>query len=114
GKAKAMLVLRETRVPVLPDVPAAGETAYPHLKYDIWNMMLAPKGVPQPVLERLNEAVNRVLEQPAIKERYAKMGISVPSEADRSLEGAAKLLASEVENWRKLLKDAGVEPQKGS
>lgn len=111
GKAKALLVLRETRVPVLPDVQAAGETAFPHLKYDIWNMILVPKGVPQPVLERLNEAVNRALQRPEVVERYAQMGVTLPTAEHRSLDGAARLLASEVENWRRLLKENGVEPQ---
>ena len=111
GKAKAMLVLRDKRVPVLPDVPAAGETRFPDLRYDIWNMVLAPDGVPQPILERLNAAFNQVLQQPAVQERYAQMGISVPTESHRSLAGARELLASEVESWRKLLRDAGVEPQ---
>lgn len=114
GKAKAMLVLRETRVPVLPDVPAAGETGFPNLKYDIWNMILVPKGVPQPVLERLNDAVNRALQRPEVVERYAQMGVTLPTEANRSLEGSAKLLSSEVENWRRLLKEAGVQAQSGN
>jgi len=114
GKAKALLVLREERVAVLPDVPAAGETKFPHLKYDIWNMMLAPKGVPEPVLRTLNDAINRTLQRPEIKARYAAMGVSVPAAVERSLDGAAKLLSSEVESWRKLLQEAGVKPQSSS
>ena len=110
GKAKAMLVLRESRVPVLPNVPAAGETQFPDLKYDIWNMVLVPKGVPQPILEQLNDAFNRALQRPELKERYAGWA-SLCRRSHRSLDGAAELLASEVENWRRLLKDAGVEPQ---
>lgn len=114
GRAKGLLVLRETRVPVLPDVPAAGETDFPGLRYDIWNMILAPKGVPHPVLERLNVAVNEVLKRPDIIERYEQMGVSVPTEVDRSLDGSATLLASEVESWRRLLQEAGVEAQSGN
>ncbi len=114
GKAKIMLVMRESRVDVLPNVTAAGETAFPDMKYDIWNMILAPKGVPEPVLQKLNDAINRTLQQPEVKERYAKMGISVPTESHRSLEGSKELLSLEVENWRKLLQEAGVKAQASS
>ncbi len=111
GKAKAMLVLREQRIPVLPDVPAAGETSFPKLKYDVWNMVLVPKGVPKPVLDTLNAALNRTLQRPEIVERYAKMGVIMPSAEHRSLDGSAKMLSTEVESWRKLLQEAGVKPE---
>src|SRR3546814_8245117 len=74
GKIKGLVVMRDERVPVLPDVPSAAETAHPGLHYDIWNMMLVPKGVPAPVVRQLNDAVNRVLASPAVQQRYAQMG----------------------------------------
>lgn len=111
GKAKALVVMGGERVPVLPDVPSAAESGHPNLRYTIWNMMLAPKGVPQPVLDTLNAAINRVLQRPEIKKRYAQMGLSVPEGKHRSLEGADALLTSEVGKWRKLLQEAGVQPQ---
>jgi len=111
GKIKGLVVMRGERVPVLPDVPAASETAYPDLHYDIWNMMLVPKGVPQPVVQALNAAINRVLASPAIQARYAQMGLAVPAKPHLSPEGAAELLREEVARWRDLLAKAGVKPQ---
>lgn len=114
GKVKGLAVLRAERVAALPDVPSAAEAGFPNLRYDIWNMMLVPKGAPQEATARLNAALNNVLLNSAgLKERYAKMGLAVPSESDRSLDGAARLLSSEVARWRKLLADAGVQPEGG-
>ncbi|GAB1579290.1 Bug family tripartite tricarboxylate transporter substrate binding protein [Bordetella petrii] len=111
GKIKGLVVMRPDRVDVLPGVPAARETAYPALRYDIWNMMLVPRGVPAPVVRQLNEAINRALATPAIQQRYARMGVALPSAAHRSTAGAAALLADEVARWRDLLAKAGVKPQ---
>ncbi|MEI2416941.1 tripartite tricarboxylate transporter substrate binding protein [Orrella sp. JC864] len=110
GKVRGLVVLRPERVAVLPDVPAAGETRYPGLHYDIWNMMLVPKGVPEPVLEKLNAAINRALATPALRQRYEQMGVALPSQEHRSLAGSAELLRSEVARWKTLLEQAGVKP----
>lgn len=110
-KIKGLVIMGDQRVSVLPDVPAAAETAYPKLKYTIWNMLLVPKGVPADVVGKLNASVNRVLADPAMQERYAQMGLTVPTADHRSSAGAGKLLADEVANWRKLLQDAGVQPE---
>ncbi|PJX28029.1 hypothetical protein CAP48_02275 [Advenella sp. S44] len=111
GKAKPLVIMSSERVSVLPEVPSAAESSHPNLRYSIWNMMLVPKGVPQHVLDKLNAAVNHVLQRPDVRKRYAEMGLSVPSEESRSLEGASTLLKSEVAKWNELLKKAGVPPQ---
>ena len=49
GKTRRIGVMRDKRVAILPDVRATGETKYT-VNFDIWNMILVPKGVPQPVL----------------------------------------------------------------
>ncbi len=110
GKTRGIGVMRDKRVSILPEVQATGETKFP-VNYDIWNMILVPKGVPQPILEKLNSAINRVLTQPEMMQRYEKMGLSLPTQTNRSLKGSAELLTTEVKNWNRLLKNAGVEPQ---
>ncbi|MNT12838.1 Tripartite tricarboxylate transporter family receptor [compost metagenome] len=110
GKIKGLVVMRGERVKVLPDVQATSETSYPKLHYDIWNMMLVPKGVPQPVAQQLNAAINQVLQTPEFQARYAEMGVAVPTAEHRSLKGAAELLESEVARWKELLHAAGIEP----
>lgn len=110
GKVKGLVVMRDERVKVLPNVQASSETSYPKLHYDIWNMMLVPKGVPQPVAQQLNAAINQVLQTPEIQARYAEMGVALPTAEHRSLKGAAGLLESEVARWKEVLRAAGIEP----
>lgn len=110
GKIKGLVVLRGERVKVLPGVQATNETSYPDLHYDIWNMVLVPKGVPAAVAEQLNASLNQVLHSPEIQARYAEMGVAVPTAEHRSLKGSAELLQSEVARWKALLQAAGIEP----
>lgn len=109
-KIKGLIVLRSERVEVLPDVPATSETAFPNLHYDIWNMVLVPKGVSPVIVGQLNAALNRALKSPAMTQRYAQMGVAVPSDEHRSLPGSAALLKSEVSRWKDALAKAGVQP----
>jgi tripartite-type tricarboxylate transporter receptor subunit TctC len=110
-KIKGLVVLRSERVPVLPDVPAITETGFPDLRYDIWNMLLVPKGVPPARVQSLNAAINRVLASPDIRDRFVQMGVAVPSAEHRSLGGSAELLKSEVARWKDLLEKAGIQPE---
>lgn len=111
GKIKGLVVLGAQRVSVLPNVPAASETSYKHLDYTIWNMVLVRKGVPAPIIQTLNEAVQKTLAQPELLDRYRQLGLTLPGGAQRSPAGAQKLLVEEVARWQKLLSEAGVKPE---
>ena len=111
NKVKGLVVMSDKRVAVLPDVPAASETGFPALRYEIWNMVLVPKGVPDAAVNRLNTALSNVLADPAMQAKYAQMGLTVPSADHRSTQGSARLLRDEVARWRTLLDDAGIKPE---
>ncbi|RYF59351.1 MAG: tripartite tricarboxylate transporter substrate binding protein [Comamonadaceae bacterium] len=111
NKVKGLVVMSDKRVAVLPDVPAASETGFPALRYEIWNMVLVPRGVPAPAVNRLNEALGNVLAEPAMQAKYAQMGLTVPTPDHRSTQGSATLLRDEVARWRKLLDEAGIKPE---
>jgi tripartite-type tricarboxylate transporter receptor subunit TctC len=108
GSVKGVAVLRPGRVKVLPDVPAAGESRLPDLHYDIWNMMLAPKGTPAPVVARLNEALRKAIRSPEVQSRLEASGVETPPAVQQTAEGAAELLATQVAAWRSLIGKFGV------
>lgn len=109
GKVKGVAVLRPARIKALPDVPAAGESArFKHLNYDIWNMMVVPAGTPADVIDRLNRAARVALRDPDVLARLAGSGIETPSEEHQTPAGATRLLVSEIERWRPLIQDLGV------
>ena len=107
GMVKGVVVLRPQRIKALPDVPAAGESGYPDLHYDIWNMILVPKGVPDPVVLRINDALRQALRDPDVRARFEAAGIEEPPAGQQTPAGAADLLRAEVARWRPLILDLG-------
>lgn len=110
GKVKGVAVLRPARIKALPDVPAAGESArFKHLNYDIWNMIVAPAGIPAEIVDRLNRAARVALRDPEVLARLATSGIEIPSDEHQSASGATRLLRSEIERWRPLIQSLGTK-----
>lgn len=77
GKVRALAATGATRSPVLPDLPTIGEI-YPGYEVLIWHGTFAPKGVPQPILDRLRKEITEVLKQPDVSERLVKSGSGEP------------------------------------
>lgn len=111
GMVKGVVVLRPKRIKALPDVPAAGESGYPDLLYDIWNMILVPKGTPAPVVAQLGDALRKAIQSPDVRTKFEAAGIEMPSAEQQTAAGAANLLKSEVARWRPLIIELGAEPE---
>ena len=107
GKIKGLAVLRPERISALSSVPATSESRYPNLRFEIWNMLAAPRGLPPAVATRLNTSVNRVLADAGMQKDFEQRGLTVPSAAQRSLAGSAELLATELSHWSRLMKASG-------
>jgi tripartite-type tricarboxylate transporter receptor subunit TctC len=110
GMVKGVVVLRPKRIKALPDVPAAGESGYPDLHYDIWNMILVPKGTPPAIVVQLNTAIRQALQSPELTAKFEAAGIEMPAAEQQTPEGAAKLLDSEVARWRPVIVELGATP----
>ena len=73
-----------------------------------WTGVLMPKGVPQPILARLHEAVVKTITEPSYVERQAQGGSEI---APCSPEGMRKIQVAEIELYREMMKVAGIEPE---
>ena len=111
GMVKGVVVLRPKRIAALPDVPSAGESGFPDLLYDIWNMILVPKGTPPEVVKKLNQSLLLALQAPELRTRFEAAGIEDPSPEQKTPEGARALLTSEVARWRPVIIDLGATPE---
>ena len=108
GKVRALAVMAPQRSPALPDVPTTVELGQPKLLSSTWFAVLAPRGTPTAVVERLNAAINEVLADPAVKKRLSDMGASTLGGTPRQL---AEHLAAEIDKWGRVVRDAKIQAQ---
>jgi len=104
--AVPLAVAGDKRIPALPDTPTTTEAGVPEYKVNGWFALLAPKGTPKPILERLNKEVNAALSDPATKTAFEKAGAeAIPMQ----LDAAKKFHASEIVKYREIIAKAGIE-----
>ena len=77
GKLRALAVTTNYRSPVFPDVPTMAESGYPDVNIESWQGLLAPKGTPQAVLEKINKDVTQIMRDPANIKQIEALGFSV-------------------------------------
>ena len=91
------------RLPSLPDVPTAAEAGLPEFELQGWNALFVPKGTPDAVIARLNEAARKALASDAVVKRFADLSSVIPSAEEQTQPFIAKLVPDEIEKFRKLL-----------
>ncbi len=104
GSVRALGVTSPQRWPTVPDIPAIAETI-PGFEASVFYGMSAPKGTPPEIVAILNKAVDEVLKDPKLVERFATLG-GVPRPITSAEYG--KLIADETAKWRKVVEFAGV------
>jgi len=100
-QARMIAVTGETRANVLPDIPTFKEAGYPDLTVEIAYFLVAAKGTPKPIVDKLNSAVDKALQNPKIRETLAAQGV------EEKRGGPAELsayLANEVGRWGDIVK----------
>src|SRR5215210_1627760 len=97
GTIRAYGVATPERNPALPDVPSTKEAGLPEYTVSAWNALFAPKGTPKPILEKLNAAIVKALDDESVRKRLLDLGSDIPDKAGRTPEAVAKLVSSEVD-----------------
>jgi len=106
GRLTGLVVSSEKRSPVAPDVPTVVELGMPDLVSAVFFGVVAPAGVPQPMVERLNGLLRQIIKQPEIEKKFVEMGyVTTGSTPD---EYKAKL-KFETERWSKVVKDNNIK-----
>jgi tripartite-type tricarboxylate transporter receptor subunit TctC len=105
GKLRALAVIGEGRYRDLPDVPTMVESGVP-LAFTFWGGLLAPKGIPAEVLQKLNGTLNEVLRNPELKESMAKLGLDPKPGTPQQF---ADFLDAEKREWGNAVQVTGVK-----
>jgi tripartite-type tricarboxylate transporter receptor subunit TctC len=111
GTIKAFAILSPTRSPVVPGIASADEAGVPGLYLPGWFGFFAPKGTPKEVVAKLNAAMVEALADPAIRTRFAELGLDVASREQQSPEGFAAFHKAEIEKWWPIIKAAGIKAE---
>jgi len=106
GKVKALGTSGKTRSSVMPEVPTVSEAGVPGYEATIWLGVVAPKGTPKAIVDRLNAEITKVTTSPEVKAAWAKQGASPlvmnPGEFEQ-------YLVADIAKWRKVINDAGIK-----
>lgn len=105
GKLKALAVSTSTRLASLPEVPTVAETVVPGFAFSLWGGLFAPAETPDDIVHQLNVAVNEILAEPAIRERFAADGSAVRQ--NTAAEFGA-FLQREIAKYEGLVKATGI------
>ena len=106
GKLKALVQTGETRWPDLPDVPTMQEAGIPNAVVETSQMLLAPAGTPQPIVDRLAKEVKAIMNKPDVREKMLKASFAVQFEGPEQLRAR---IAREVPMWKELVDRAGIK-----
>jgi tripartite-type tricarboxylate transporter receptor subunit TctC len=107
GRAHPLAILGRERSPVMPSVPTAAEQGLNGLDAYTWNAVFAPKGTPGTVVAKLNAAVSKALDDPAVRDRLIKLGLDTPPPAQRTPEYLGHYVAAEMTRWAPVVKASG-------
>ena len=106
GKLKAFAVSTLKRSAAFPDVPTVQETGVPDFEVDSWYAMFVPARTPQPVIDRLNRALNTIVAEPGIRDKLLAQGAEGVGGTPQTL---TRIVAAEIPKWAKLAKDANIK-----
>src|SRR3954447_2997954 len=105
GTVRALAVTGERRSPAFPDLPTVAEAGVPGYAAPTWSGVIGPAGIPRPILEKLNAAINRAIKTPAFQARFASIG---DEPAGGTPEAFAETIAKDSAKWKEVVQRAGV------
>jgi tripartite-type tricarboxylate transporter receptor subunit TctC len=105
-KLQIMAVGSLQRIAALPDVPTVAEIGVPGFESGTWFAIVAPPKTPHQLLDRLNKAANEILLEPAVKSKFAELGVQP---VGGTLAETDTFIARERKRWGELIRAAGIQ-----
>jgi tripartite-type tricarboxylate transporter receptor subunit TctC len=107
GRVKAIAIMTKTRSSVEPNLPTAVEQGLDVQAYT-WNAVFLPKGAPDAIVKKLNNAIIEAMKTPAVRERLEGFGAQIVSDDRATPAYLGQFVKSEIEKWAAPIKASGV------
>jgi tripartite-type tricarboxylate transporter receptor subunit TctC len=107
GRLRPLAVSSAKRVSALPDVPTFEEAGFPGNSDDTWIGIFAPTGTPAPMVLRINEAINQMLQSPEVRERLSTMAFEPVGGSSQQFGDYVK---AEIIKWGKVVRAGNIKP----
>lgn len=108
GKLRPLAVTSAQRNPLYPDVPTIAETGIKGYEALSWSGLSVAKGTPQPIVDKLEAALRKVMTSPEVKQRLESVGFIVPPPGGQAYTA---FVQKEIDLWTKVIKTAGIKAE---
>jgi putative tricarboxylic transport membrane protein len=108
GNVKALGVTSKQPLPELPDVKSFVSALGPKLEFFYWQALFAPAATPQPVVDKLNAAISKMMDDPKVLKMWSDESVEGYPKNERTVAAGRQILKSEMERWGKVIKDNNI------
>jgi tripartite-type tricarboxylate transporter receptor subunit TctC len=108
GTVKGIAVMAERRAAIVPNIPTTGEQGLAGVEASVWNGFFFPKGTPKPIIDKMHDAIEKMIARPDIRQKMESLGLEILPPEQRTPEYLAKALPQDIERWGKVIKAAGI------
>lgn len=108
GKVRALGVTSKTRNPAIPDIPSIAEQGYANFEIGLWFGVWAPAGTPAAIVNKINQDINKAMQDPEVKTAYETKGIKATPMSPAEF---TKFVREEMNKYQKIAREAAIEPQ---
>ena len=109
GKLKVYAVTAKQRTAAAPDIPTTAEAGFPGIEVAIWHGLWAPKGTPKEIIDKLNAAAVRALQDPEIRRKLENLGQDIPTPEQMKSDAFGAYQKAEFAKWKPIIDKAGVK-----
>jgi len=107
GRVRGLAITSLKRDAAAPDLPTVADQGYPGFEAASWFAVLAPRGTPQPILDKVRAATLKVLADPDMQSKFAAIGLEPVGSTGAETKAA---IAADIPKWAKVIDDAHIKP----
>jgi tripartite-type tricarboxylate transporter receptor subunit TctC len=108
GTVKGIAVMAPRRAAIMKDLATTTEQGLPGVEATVWNGFFFPKGTPQPIVDKMHGAIEKMISRPDIRQKLEAMGLEILPPEQRTPAYHAKFLKEDIARWSKVTKSAGI------